>query len=152
LIILDVFPRDPKSGYYGDMTRTVLKGRASDAQRHLWETVRMGQKMVIRSMKPGGSGKELHQTVVEYFEMQGFPTGQHKGRWRGFFHGTGHGLGLEIHEEPRFGRTVFAPGQVLTVEPGIYWPGVGGARIEDVVTVTERGVRVLSSAPVVLEV
>lgn len=152
LIILDVFPRDPSSGYYGDMTRTVVKGRATDAQRHLWDTVRVAQQMVISSMRPGDSGLDLHNTVVEFFEVQGFKTEVHEGRWRGFFHGTGHGLGLEIHEEPRFGRTVFKPGQVLTVEPGIYWPGIGGARIEDVVAVTKRGVRQLSQLPIELEV
>jgi len=152
LVILDVFPRDSKSGFYGDMTRTVVRGRATDAQRHLWETVRAGQGQALRAMKPGVSGKGLHEDIKAYFEVQGFPTEQHKGRWRGFFHGTGHGLGLEIHESPRFGATEFKPGQVLTVEPGIYWPGVGGARIEDVAVVTAKGAKLLSSAPVVLEV
>ena len=152
LIILDVFPRDSRSGYYGDMTRTVVRGRATDAQRHLWETVRAGQRHVLKTMKPGMSGKKLHEEVRDYFQAQGFPTEQHKGRWRGFFHGTGHGLGLEIHESPRFGATEFRTGQVLTVEPGIYWPGVGGARIEDVVVVTGKGIKMLSNAPVVLEV
>lgn len=152
LIILDVFPRDSRSGYYGDMTRTVVRGRATDAQRHLWETVRAGQRHVLKAMRPGVSGKHLHEEVRDYFKAQGFPTEQHNGRWRGFFHGTGHGLGLEIHEAPRFGATDFKPGQVMTVEPGIYWPGIGGARIEDVVVVTRTGVKVLSDAPVVLEV
>jgi Xaa-Pro aminopeptidase len=82
--------------------------------------------------------------VKGYFAKEGYPTEQREGRWVGFFHGTGHGLGLEIHEEPRFGRTVFKTGQVLTVEPGIYWPGVGGCRIEDVGVVTEGGCRRLS--------
>ena len=152
LIILDVFPRDARSGYYGDMTRTVVRGRATDAQRHLWETVRAGQRLAMKAMKPGVQGRLLHEEVKQYFEAQGFPTEIHAGRWRGFFHGTGHGLGLEIHETPRFGATEFKPGQVLTVEPGIYWPGVGGARIEDVVVITNRGSECLSSAPVVLEV
>jgi Xaa-Pro aminopeptidase len=152
LIILDVFPRDSRSGFYGDMTRTVVRGRATDAQRHLWETVRAGQRYVLKAMRPGLSGKQLHEEVRDYFSAQGFPTEQHKGRWRGFFHGTGHGLGLEIHEAPRFGATEFKIGQVMTVEPGIYWPGVGGARIEDVVVVTSRGIKVLSEAPVILEV
>ena len=152
LVILDVFPRDSRSGFYGDMTRTVVRGRATDAQRHLWETVRAGQGQALRAMKPGVSGKGVHDDIKAYFEAQGFPTEQHKGRWRGFFHGTGHGLGLEIHESPRFGATDFKPGQVLTVEPGIYWPGVGGARIEDVVVVTGKGAKLLSNAPVVLEV
>jgi len=152
LIILDVFPRHSVSGYYGDMTRTVVRGKASDAQRHLWETVRAGQLAVLRGMKPGVSGTVLHESIKQDFAEQGFPTERHEGRWRGFFHGTGHGLGLELHESPRFSDTTFRPGQVLTVEPGIYWPGVGGARIEDVVVVRADGVELLSNAPVVLEV
>jgi Xaa-Pro aminopeptidase len=144
LIILDIFPRDAKSGYYGDMTRTVVRGRASDAQRRLWTTVQKGQRMAFEAMKPGVSGLTVHEDIKAFFAAEGYPTGQKNGRWVGFFHGTGHGLGLEIHEEPRFGATVFKPGQVLTVEPGIYWPGVGGCRIEDVALVTERGYRKLS--------
>ena len=152
LIILDVFPRHSVTGYYGDMTRTVVRGRATDAQRHLWETVRAGQLTVLREMRAGVSGAVLHERIKQEFSEQGFPTERHEGRWRGFFHGTGHGLGLELHEPPRFSDTTFRPGQVLTVEPGIYWPGVGGARIEDVVVVRADGVELLSKAPVVLEV
>jgi Xaa-Pro aminopeptidase len=152
LIILDVFPRHAVSGYYGDMTRTVVRGRASDAQRHLWRTVRSGQIHALEGMRPGVSGKTLHEEIKQHFAQEGYPTTRVEGRWRGFFHGTGHGLGLELHEAPRFSETHFTPGQVLTVEPGIYWPGVGGARIEDVVLITEEGVELLSDAPVVLEV
>lgn len=151
LIILDIFPRDSVTGYFGDMTRTVVRGRASDAQRHLWETVRTGQQMALRKMKPGIEGKKVHDEVKEFFKAEGYPTEQVEARWRGFFHGTGHGLGLELHEAPRFGATTFRPGQVLTVEPGIYWPGIGGARLEDVATVTETGHRLLSRFPKELE-
>jgi Xaa-Pro aminopeptidase len=152
LIILDIFPRDARSGYFGDMTRTVLRGQASDAQQRLWETVQRGQRMAFRGMKPGASGLAVHERVKAFFASKGYPTEQRDGRWVGFFHGTGHGLGLEIHEEPRFGRTVFKPGQVLTVEPGIYWPGVGGCRLEDVGLVTGGGVRKLSRFPQEIEI
>jgi len=152
LIILDIFPRDARTGYFGDMTRTVVRGRASDAQRRLWETVLEGQRLALASMKPGVDGKEVHEAVQALFTERGYPTGQVKGRWTGFFHGTGHGLGLEIHEEPRFGRTRFKPGQVLTVEPGLYYSGLGGVRIEDVVTVTARGIKLLSRFEKRLEV
>ncbi|HKP05577.1 MAG TPA: Xaa-Pro peptidase family protein [Chthoniobacterales bacterium] len=144
LIILDIFPRDAKSGYFGDMTRTVVRGRANEQQRKLWETVRKGQEMALRKMKPGVDGLTLHNEVKQFFTDQGFPTEIRNGRQVGFFHGTGHGLGLEIHEIPRFQKTVFKPGQVLTVEPGLYYPGVGGVRIEDVVAVTQSGTRMLS--------
>src|SRR6478609_447666 len=144
LIILDIFPRDAKTGYYGDMTRTVVRGRANEAQRNLWETVRQGQEMALKKMKPGVDGLQLHNEVKQFFTDRGFPTEVRNGRQVGFFHGTGHGLGLEIHEFPRFQKTVFKPGQVLTVEPGLYYPGLGGVRIEDVVAVTKSGTRMLS--------
>ena len=144
LIILDIFPRDAKSGYFGDMTRTVVRGRASEAQRQLWETVRDGQALALKKMKPGVDGLKLHNEVKQFFTDRGYPTEVRDGRQVGFFHGTGHGLGLEIHEFPRFQKTVFKPGQVLTVEPGLYYPGIGGARVEDVVVLTRSGTRMLS--------
>ena len=144
LIILDVFPRDARSGYFGDMTRTVVRGRASEAQRQLWEAVKAGQALALKRMKPGVDGLKLHNEVKQLFTDRGFPTEVRGGRQVGFFHGTGHGLGLEIHEIPRFQKTIFKPGQVLTVEPGLYYPGIGGARLEDVVVVTRTGTRMLS--------
>ena len=144
LIILDIFPRDAKSGYYGDMTRTVVRGRASDAQRKLWETVKEGQALGLKRMKPGVDGLEIHNEIKQFFTDRGFPTEVRDGRQVGFFHGTGHGLGLEIHEYPRLQKTVLKKGQVLTVEPGLYYPGLGGARIEDVAALTDDGIRILS--------
>ena len=144
LIILDIFPRDAKSGYFGDLTRTVVRGRASEEQRRLWETVREGQTLALKKMKPGVDGLKLHNEVKQLFTDRGYPTEVRDGRQVGFFHGTGHGLGLEIHEFPRFQKTVFKPGQVLTVEPGLYYPGIGGARLEDVVVLTKSGTRMLS--------
>jgi len=152
LIILDIFPRDAKTGYFGDMTRTIVRGRAGDAQRRLWRTVQKGQRMAFRGMKPGASGATLHEDIKTFFAREGYPTEQRDGRWVGFFHGTGHGLGLEIHEEPRFGRTTFKSGQVITVEPGIYWPGVGGCRLEDVALITPGGYRKLSRFPQEIEI
>lgn len=151
LIILDIFPRDAKSGCFGDMTRTVVRGRASEAQRRLWQTVFDGQKLALDTMKPGADGRTIHEAVKDFFKQRGYPTECRDGRWTGFFHGTGHGLGLEIHEEPRFAATVFKPRQVITVEPGLYFPGLGGVRIEDVATITEKGVRLLSWFPKTLE-
>lgn len=152
LIILDVFPRSAKTGFFGDLTRTVARGRANESQRDLWETTREGQALALRKMRPGGDGKVLQDEVRDFFTAEGFPTEKRNGRWSGFFHGLGHGLGLEIHEEPRVGKTTFKPGRVLTVEPGLYCEGIGGARIEDVVTITETGIRKLSNLPIMLEV
>jgi Xaa-Pro aminopeptidase len=152
LIILDIFPRDAKSGYFGDMTRTIVRGRASDEQRRLWETVREGQELALKRMKPGVDGLKVHNEVKQLFTDRGFPTEVRNGKQVGFFHGTGHALGLEIHEFPRFQKTVFKPGQVLTVEPGLYYPGLGGVRIEDVAVVTVTGNRLLSKFEKRLEI
>src|SRR5213595_1705574 len=139
LIILDIFPRDGKSGYWGDMTRTVVRGRASEEQRKLWEAVKAGQALALKRIKAGVDGMSVHKAITELFDRRGFPTEVRNGRRVGFFHGTGHGLGLEIHEYPRLQKVVLKDRQVLTVEPGLYYPGVGGARQEDVVMVTKTG-------------
>ena len=152
LIILDIFPRDGKTGYWGDMTRTVVRGRASEQQRKLWEAVKAGQTLGLKRIKAGVDGMSIHQAITELFERRGFPTEVRNGRRVGFFHGTGHGLGLEIHEYPRLQKVVLKAGQCLTVEPGLYYPGIGGARIEDVVIVEKDGCRILSKFPKQLEI
>jgi Xaa-Pro aminopeptidase len=152
LIILDVFPRAAKTGYFGDMTRTVLRGRASDAQRKLWETVRAGQVLALKRIKAGVDGMTIHKAIQNLFRERGFPTEVRKGKNVGFFHGTGHGLGLEIHEYPRLQKVTLKDRQVLTVEPGLYYPGLGGVRHEDVVVVTKTGCKILSRFPKKLEI
>ncbi len=151
LIIIDVFPRAARSGFFGDLTRTVVKGRATEAQRRLWQTVCAAQREAIRAIKPGVKGAQVHRAVQEFFAARGYPTEQRRGRWTGFFHGTGHGLGLDLHEEPRLAATTFRAGQVFTVEPGLYYPGIGGARHEDVVAVTRTGCEKLCRLAVPLE-
>jgi Xaa-Pro aminopeptidase len=152
LIVLDVFPRDGKTGYFGDLTRTVLRGRASEAQRKLWDTVKAGQALALKKIKAGVDGMTIHKAIQELFASRGFPTEVREGRRVGFFHGTGHGLGLEIHEHLRLQKVMLKDRQVLTVEPGLYYPGIGGVRIEDVVVVTKTGCRILSRFPKQLEI
>lgn len=152
LIVIDLFPRHAKSGYYGDLTRTVVRGKASEAQRQLWKTCLTGQEQVLKQLKPGASGKKIHAALETFFSNQGYPKEQKQGRWSGFFHGTGHGLGLEIHDQLRFGNTIFKSGHVFTVEPGLYIPGLGGVRHEDVILITEKGCRLLSHFPKTLEI
>ncbi|HEV3392632.1 MAG TPA: Xaa-Pro peptidase family protein [Chthoniobacterales bacterium] len=152
LIILDIFPRDSRSGYWGDMTRTVVRGRASDAQRKLWQTVLDGQELALREIKDGVDGMKIHKAIQALFNKRGYPTEVRNGVNVGFFHGTGHGLGLEIHEYPRLQKVVLKDRQVLTVEPGLYYPGLGGVRHEDVVVVTRTGSKILSRFPKSLEI
>ena len=146
-IILDIFPRDPRTGYFGDITRTVVKGRPSDALQHLRATVAQGQKRLFRHLRPGLNGQKAQEDLRSWFREQGYPTEIRQGRWTGFFHGVGHGLGLEIHESPRFAVAKIPAGCVLTVEPGLYVPGVGGVRIEDVAHLTSGGYRRLTRFP-----
>jgi Xaa-Pro aminopeptidase len=150
-IILDIFPRHQKTGYFGDLTRTVVRGRPSESFRRLYATVAEGKKWVLTQMKPGIDGKKLHNDLTQRFETAGYPTKKQNGRWTGFFHGTGHGLGLEIHEAPRFSDGLFQAGTVITVEPGLYYPGIGGVRLEDVVVLRRGGVTNLTRAAQILE-
>ncbi len=154
-IILDVFPRSQQNGYWGDITRTVVRGQASEKVRALYRAVAGGQALALKQVRPGASGRRIHQSVRTYFEAQGFPTGLHKGRMQGFFHGAGHGVGLEIHEPPHIGSRTEATlkaGQVVTIEPGLYYPQVGGVRIEDLILITPKGYRNLTRFPKVLEI
>jgi Xaa-Pro aminopeptidase len=147
LIIVDIFPRVTATGYFGDMTRTFLRGRASDAQRALVAAVRTAQSAALKTIAAGVNGRDVHAKVSEIFARRGYET-KHSPRGSvGFFHGTGHGLGLEVHEPPRMNASTDYPlkqGSVVTVEPGLYYPGVGGCRIEDVVQVTATGTKMLS--------
>jgi Xaa-Pro aminopeptidase len=154
-ILLDVFPRSQKTGYFGDITRTVVKGRASEAVRKLYDTVARAQDLAFETLESGVQGAEVHRAVKDFFDREGYRTGRTHGCMHGFFHGTGHGLGLEIHEAPRLGPTsedVLRPGHVVTVEPGLYYPGLGGVRLEDVALVTTNSPRNLTKFEKVLEV
>lgn len=154
-IIMDIFPRSQKTGYFGDITRTVVRGRASERLKHAYRCVEEGQRIGFRRIRNGANAYDIHQEILGYFADQGFPTGPSGGRMQGFFHGTGHGLGLDIHEAPGIGirsKNKLRTGHVVTVEPGLYYEGVGGVRLEDVVLVTETGCRNLVRIPKFLEV
>ena len=155
LIVIDIFPRSQKTGYFGDITRTVVRGRANEAQRKLYDTVLHGQKIAFGKIHAGIAAAEVHQAVQDFFIQQGYKTGRRNGRMEGFFHGTGHGLGLEIHESPRVNATTsgkLKAGHVVTVEPGLYYPEIGGVRLEDVALVTSTGAKNLTRFEKVLEI
>jgi Xaa-Pro aminopeptidase len=141
-IILDVFPKSTATGYHADMTRTVVRGKIAPRVREMYETVRDGCLIAFDGLRDGASGKAIHTAIQELFKERGFVTGPRDGKMEGFFHGTGHGVGLEVHERPRISGAVddtMRAGHVVTVEPGLYYPGVGGVRIEDLVVVREDG-------------
>jgi len=132
-----------------------VRGHASEAARKLYQTVFEGQKIAFKKIRAGAPTTGPHQAVQQFFEQQGYRTGRRNGRMEGFFHGTGHGLGLEIHEAPRVGATSagrLQAGHVVTVEPGLYYPEIGGVRLEDVALVTNNGARNLTRFEKVLEI
>jgi Xaa-Pro aminopeptidase len=153
-VVLDIFPRSEKTGYFGDLTRTVVRGRASYRLHEVYAIVHEGVRLGHRMIREGVQGLEIHQAIQALFERQGYETGVQDGRMQGFFHGTGHGLGLQIHEAPSIGKRpcVLRAGHVVTVEPGLYYLGLGGVRIEDVALVTKTGSRCLTRVPKQLEV
>ena len=145
-IILDVFPRSEKNGYWGDITRTVCKGEAPLDLKKMFRAVFVAQKKALSYIRAGISSDEVHQRVCDSLKKSGFETGEANGINYGFFHGTGHGVGLDIHEAPRIGRSgeILRSGDVVTVEPGLYYPGIGGVRIEDTVCVKSDGYKLLA--------
>ena len=154
-IILDVFPRSQKTGYFGDITRTVVKGRAGEGLRKMYRTVERGQEMAFQQIKNKARAREVHQQVQDFFAQEGYKTGRAGGRQQGFFHGTGHGLGLDIHEAPRISATstdTLRTGHVVTIEPGLYYSEIGGIRLEDVAHITGQGARNLTKFEKVLEI
>lgn len=153
-IIMDIFPRDSETRYFADITRTVVRGKASPKLKKMFDAVIEGQNIGFRSIKAGANAGLIHQEIQKYFESLGFKTGVINGRMQGFFHGTGHGLGLDIHEAPRVGGVgdILKEGQVVTVEPGLYYEDAGGIRIEDDVVVTKTGCKNLVKLPKFLEV
>jgi Xaa-Pro aminopeptidase len=153
-IILDIFPRAVRTGYWGDITRTVVRGRAGETVRKLYATVADGQKLALDRLRAGVDGKDICDAIQKLFKGRGYPTRRHKGRLQGFFHGVGHGVGLEIHEPPRVGNVSekLVAGNVVTVEPGLYYWGLGGVRLEDMVVIGERCARNLTRFAKCLEI
>ena len=153
-IVIDIFPRGKDTGYWGDVTRTVVRGPAPESVRRMHRAVRAAQKLALGLLRPGVESRAVQRAVEEFFRKAGFETRlAPPGRECGFIHSLGHGVGLDIHESPGLrnepGR--LAAGNVLTVEPGLYDPGVGGVRIEDTVVVTRTGHKILAPFPKNLE-
>jgi Xaa-Pro aminopeptidase len=153
-IILDIFPRSQAGRYYADMTRTFVKGEPDDELERMYDAVLEAQETALSMIRAGVNGRDVHDKVSDILHEKGYKTGKHDQRpgeplTEGFFHGTGHGVGLEVHEAPRVSTVdeELRAGDVVTVEPGLYEPGTGGVRIEDLVVVTEDGCRNLTNSP-----
>ena len=153
-IVIDLWPKDPESSCYADMTRTFVVGTAPDELAEYYRLVKEALDRSLEATKPGVPGLDVFRLVCELFEENGQPTVLSKKPGEvleeGFFHGLGHGVGLEVHEAPNLGRggtAELVPGDVVTLEPGLYRQGFGGCRLEDLVLVTEDGAENLTDFP-----
>lgn len=149
-IVLDIFPRSNVTGYWGDITRTVVKGTVPAEWRGIMTAVKAAHAKALATLRPRMRCGDIHAAAAAELERRGYKSRTIRGRPAGFIHGTGHGVGLEIHEAPRIGRgqaTRLKPGHVITIEPGLYYPGRGGVRFEDLIVVTRRGWRRLAACP-----
>jgi Xaa-Pro aminopeptidase len=148
-IILDIFPQDEETGYTADMSRTVVRGEPAPEIGEMFEAVLGAQALAMSLVRPGTTGAEVHGKVVDYFRDRGYESNT-----KGFIHNLGHGVGLEVHELPTLGPAggELAAGNVITLEPGLYEPGIGGIRLEDMGVVTREGFRDLTRLPKELRV
>ena len=153
-VIIDVFPRSVKNRYYADISRTVVKGSASEEVKRMFNAVSSAQEVAFSMIKDTVNGRDVHEAILMHFNNSGFESGEIDGRMQGFFHGTGHGVGLDVHEPPRISKKtdVLRTGHVVTVEPGLYYKGIGGVRLEDMVVVQPDGVINLTKSPKILEI
>jgi Xaa-Pro aminopeptidase len=154
-IVVDVFPRDKETRYHADTTRTFLKGEPSERVREWFDLTDEARRAALDAVEPGVTGAAVHDAACDVYENAGLPTLRSDPETTtGFVHSTGHGVGLDVHELPRVAPDgeKLRPGNVITIEPGLYDPDVGGIRIEDLVLVTEDGYENLTEYPIELTV
>ena len=157
-LIVDIWPRDNGSSVYTDMTRTFVVGDVPDRVRRWHRLVKEALDRGISEVRPGADARSIFDATCEIFEAAGESTPRTKTPGEplldGFFHGLGHGVGLEVHEPPALGQVAdkkLVAGDVVTIEPGLYRAGYGGVRLEDIVHVTEDGAENLTQYPYDLE-
>jgi Xaa-Pro aminopeptidase len=152
-VLFDLFPRDRSTGCFADMSRTFVVGEPSDELLELHRLCREALDRVVAEIKPGVKGRHLYALTCDFFHEHGFATQLHKQEGEvlesGFYHGLGHGVGLEVHEDPPISRfpSELVAGDVVAIEPGLYRAGYGGCRLEDIVRVTDHGAEVLTDFP-----
>jgi Xaa-Pro aminopeptidase len=156
-VVFDLWPRDTETAVYTDMTRTYVVGDVPDEIREYHRLCKEALDRTTEAAKPGVNGRDLMQIACDIFAAAGYPTQLTKKPGEvldsGFFHGLGHGVGLEVHERPRLSVVGddLVPGDVITLEPGLYRAGYGGVRLEDILLVTDDGAEVVTQYPYDLE-
>ncbi|WP_254529980.1 M24 family metallopeptidase [Natrinema gelatinilyticum] len=154
LIVIDIFPRDKDTGYFADMTRTFARGDPGEEARRRYDVTLAAYEAALETVRAGVTGADVHDAACDVIEDAGYATiRSDPNAETGFIHSTGHGVGLDIHEQPSVSPSGggLEPGHVISIEPGIYDPAVGGVRIEDLVVVTADGYENLTDYRIGLE-
>jgi Xaa-Pro aminopeptidase len=152
-IVIDIYPRSKETGYFADMTRTVCLGKPPLELQKMYDTVLQAQELALSMVKPDAVCTDIQKTVEQFFISEEYATsgkGKEFAFAEGFVHSIGHGVGLYIHESPHFGRKsldLLKEGDVITIEPGLYYKNIGGVRLEDMVLVTADGFQNLTNFP-----
>lgn len=158
VVLLDLFPVDLESSCVADITRTFVVGDPPGEFREWHRLCREALDLAAAEVRPGVDGGDIHRLVSGFFAERGFPTLLTKPEGEplldGFYHGLGHGVGLEVHESPSLGMIgdELVAGDVITIEPGLYRQGFGGVRVEDLLHVTEDGYELLTDCPYDMEI
>jgi len=153
-IVIDIFPKG-SNGYFGDMTRTFVKGKAPEIVKKAFDVVKKARDEAEKKIKAGVKGSAVFKVAADIIRKNGFETTHENGIHKGFFHGLGHGVGLDVHEAPAMsagGELRLKAGDIVTVEPGVYYPEWGGVRLEDMVVVEKNGCRLITKFPTFLEI
>ena len=157
-IVIDIYPRSRESGFYADMTRTVCLGEPSPELQAMYSAVQQAHTTSVATLRSGTHCSDVHKASVDVFESLGYKTTGEGTLFKyaeGFVHSVGHGLGRNVHEEPKVGMTsvdVLQAGDVITIEPGLYYKHIGGVRLEDLFVITETGYEQLTSFPLELRI
>ena len=148
-IVIDFSPYLRNSGYFSDVTRTFLKGRPSNKQKKLYDAVKSAHDMAINMVCDSASSDSITSKVINFFKNIGFKTNTKSSNPSGMFHSLGHGIGLDIHERPKvgFNGDILKSGMTITIEPGLYYRGIGGVRVEDDLLVKADGHELLTNIP-----
>ena len=157
-IVIDIYPRSKSSGYYADMTRTICLGKAKSKTKLMYDHVLEAQKLASSMLRPGVKCSDIQKTVEDFFESRAYET---KGKGHefkyeeGFVHGVGHGVSKILHDSPRIGRDtqdILKEGDIVTIEPGLYYYELGGIRIEDMFLVTNNSYEKITNFSVDFEI